>query len=90
MLFQYDGNGLYIDGSQLKLHYKDTVLIETPKNFTVTTPEMFDIKCSAAEVKGDPTRLYGKGKEIYFEGSGKVYTQGKKTYIVGTEIHFNK
>ena len=91
MKFQYNGNGLYIDDESLKLTFKGTTLIETDKDFNVKASDNFKMQVNGAEISGNKDDgLQGKAKEFKFEGSGSVYTQEGKTFIVGTEIHFNK
>lgn len=87
---QFDGNGLYIDGDAVKLFYKDTVIMETSKELNAKASTLFNIQAAGSEISGDEDGLKGKAKEFKFEGSGSVYTEGGKTYIVGTEVHMNR
>ena len=90
MFFQYDGDGLYIDSKSLKLTFKGTTLIETDNSLKIVASDVFNVQSGGTELNNDKEGIVGTGKEFKFEGSGSVYTQGGKTYIVGSEINFEQ
>jgi len=90
MIFQYDGNGLYIDGKSAKLIFQGTTVELNDKELQGSAPKSFEFGAAGSKIGGDEDSLKGSGKEVKFEGSGSIYTEGDKTYVVGTEIHFNK
>lgn len=90
LFIHYKDNGLFIDESQVKLHFKDTTIILNEETIKGNAKKEFLFEADGTTISGDKDKLSGKSKEINFEGSGKVYTENGKTYLVGTEIHFNK
>ena len=90
MFFQYDGNGLFIDAQKAVLNFGETTIRLDSKTTKGDSPQSFEFNAAGSKIEGDAQSLHGSGKEVKFEGSGSLYTEGNKTYIVGTEIHFNR
>lgn len=90
MLFQYEGNGLYIDADGLHLKFKGTILKEDDSSLTISASDLYSVIAGGSTYTANDSGLSGKGKEIKFEGSGSIETSGGKTYLKGTEIHFDK
>ena len=90
MYAYYDGNGIFIDSDKVKIHFKDTSITLDEKTLRGKTKEEYSFAADGSSFSGTKDLLSGKSKEVKFEGSGKVYTDGGKTYMTGTEIHFNK
>ena len=86
----YDGNGLFIDSDKVMLKFKNTTVTLMEETLTGKTKTEFSVQTDATSFGGSEAGLKGKGKEVSFEGSGKVYTEGGKTFMQGSEIHFKK
>ena len=89
MFFQYNGDGLYIDDNSLRLTFKGTTLIETDSTLTINASDLFSATAGGSDLSADNSGINGRGKEVKLEGSGSVYTEGGKTYLIGSEIHMN-
>ena len=86
----YDGNGLFIDSDKVMLKFKNTTVTLMEETLTGKTKTEFSVQTDSTSFGGSEAGLKGKGKEFSFEGSGKVYTEGGKTFMQGSEIHFKK
>ncbi len=86
----YGENGLFIDDGSVKLKYKDTEISLNSETIKGSASKEYSFESGGTKLSGTEDGLTAKGKEVTFEGSGKIYTSNGKTYMTGTEIHFNK
>ena len=87
---RFNGNGLDITDGSVKLHYKDTEINVNDESIQGKAKSEYKFETEGATLTGNAESLSVNAKELKFEGSGKIYTEGGKTYMTGTEIHFNR
>ena len=87
---KFDGNGLFIDENEVKLNFKGTTFVLNKDSMKGNADSEFSFEAGGSTLKGTEDSISAKGKDVKFEGSGSVYTEDGKTYMTGTEIHFNK
>ena len=86
----FNGNGLFITEDSVKLKFGGTTIDLNAGSIKGNAKEDFSFEAAGSAIGGSEDGVTGKGKDVSFEGSGKVYTKDGKTYLQGTEIHFDK